>query len=190
MSEMQELLRRVEALESTNEIHELISAYAIACDEHDMPRLKSLFTPDATFDSLNGTMNAKGIDEIMEMFYGMLKIRGPGYHWTHDHFIKVDPSNPDRATGLVLGHAETSPNGRVCLAAIRYEDKYRRHEGSWRFHNRKISFLYYVPANEFDEALTDTHRFRPYGEKKTADFPESLPAWKDFAREHVRVPGE
>ena len=146
MSDLDQILARLDRLESKDAIRELATAYAIACDEHDMPRLTSLFTEDAEFDAPNGAMVAKGKAEIVSMFERTFKIRGPAYHWTHDITISFDESDKDRATGLVLSHAETSPNGVVSIAAMRYADEYARESGQWRFARREIQFLYYVPA--------------------------------------------
>src|SRR5262245_9848119 len=100
MSELEELRRRVDRLESRNEIDELVSAYAIACDEHDVPRLISLFTEDAELDSPSGVIVARGRAAIEQVFIGVFRSRGPAYHWTHDHFVRFDDGEPDVATGL------------------------------------------------------------------------------------------
>src|SRR4051812_2277275 len=105
------LLRRIEQLEARAAIGELVSAYAVACDEHDMDRLIGLFTAEAVFDSPNGIMHAEGREAIGAMFVRMFRIRGPAYHWTHDRFVRFDESDPTKASGLVLSHAETSPDG-------------------------------------------------------------------------------
>ncbi len=187
MSELADLVRRVENLEARAEIAELTSAYAVACDEHDMPRLESLFAEDATFDSTNKVMVANGRAEIVAMFIRLFKIRGPGYHWTHDHFVRFNPARPDRATGLVLSHAETCPGNEVSLSGMRYNDDYRRVDGCWVFQKRVISFLYYVPAKDYAQALNGTMRFTMGGNRMAGDYPESLPAWQAFDREHGRV---
>lgn len=184
MSDLLELQKRVERLEARAEIGELVSAYAVACDEHDMDRLMSLFTEDAVFDSPNGMMRANGIGEIEAMFICMFKIRGPAYHWTHDHFIRFDPDNPDLATGTVLSHAETSPNNEVSLAAMRYQDIYRRDGGKWRFQKRSIEFLYYVPAKDYPGVFGSEERVTVGGARIKADYPESLPSWQAFNRKH------
>ena len=186
MTDMNDLLRRVEKLEARAEISELVSAYAIACDEHDMPRLTSLFAEDAVMDSPSKLLVAHGRAEISAMFVRLFKIRGPGYHWTHDHFVRFDETRPDEATGLVLSHAETSPNNEVSLAAMRYEDKYRRVDGRWVFASRVLKFLYYVPAKDFSQALNGPLRVTVSGSRLPGDFPESLPAWKAFDQEHGR----
>ena len=118
------------------------------------------------------------------MFIRVFKLRGAGYHWTHDHFVRFDDARPDEATGLVLSHAETLPGPEVSLSAMRYEDAYRRVDGRWVFARRSISFLYYVPAREFPEVFKSPVRVVLGDKRVAADYPEPLPAWQAFEREH------
>ena len=91
----------------------------------------------------------------------------------------------DRATGLVLSHAETTPNGVVSIAAMRYSDDYRREpDGQWRFAKRVIAFLYYVPATEYTQGLNHPDRVVMGGNRLKADYPEALPAWQAFIDDH------
>lgn len=179
------LAARLDRLESKDAIRDIATAYAIACDEHDMPRLMNLFTVDACFDAPNGSMVAKGKAAIQTLFEKTFKIRGPAYHWTHDITIEIDPADPDRGTGLVLSHAETTPNGVVSIAAMRYQDDYRREsDGQWRFAKRVISFLYYVPASDYSQGLNHPDRVVMGGHRLKADYPEALPAWQAFIKTH------
>ena len=179
------LAARLDRLESKDAIRDIATAYAIACDEHDMPRLMNLFTVDACFDAPNGSMVAKGKAAIQTLFEKTFKIRGPAYHWTHDITIEIDPADPDRGTGLVLSHAETTPNGVVSIAAMRYQDDYRREpDGQWRFAKRVISFLYYVPASDYSKGLNHPDRVVMGGHRLKADYPEALPAWQAFIKTH------
>ena len=179
------LAARLDRLESKDAIRDIATAYAIACDEHDMPRLMNLFTVDACFDAPNGSMVAKGKAAIQTLFEKTFKIRGPAYHWTHDITIEIDPADPDRGTGLVLSHAETTPNGVVSIAAMRYQDDYRREsDGQWRFAKRVISFLYYVPASDYSKGLNHPDRVVMGGHRLKADYPEALPAWQTFIKTH------
>jgi ketosteroid isomerase-like protein len=186
MADINDLARRIDRLEARAAIGELVSAYAIACDEHDMPRLTGLFAEDAIFDSPSKLMVAHGRQAIADLFVTMFQIRGPAFHWTHDRFVEFSDSDANLATGLVLSHAETTPNGVVSIAAMRYDDVYRREGGRWLFAKRTINFLYYVPVNEFPNALNSERRLTSGAEKRSADYPESLPAWRQFDREHGR----
>ncbi len=177
--------QRLDRLESRFAISDLITAYAVACDEHDMPRLTHLFTEDGQFDSPSKVMVANGRAAIEAMFIELFKIRGPAFHWTHDHTITFDERDPNRAKGMVLSHAETCPGEVVSLAAMRYYDDYRREDGVWRFARREINFLYYVPVSEFKTVLNEKKRLSVRGERRDADYPESLPAWREFHAKYV-----
>jgi ketosteroid isomerase-like protein len=179
-----DLARRIARLEARAEIRELVTRYAIACDEHDIPALESTFTEDAVFDSPNGLMMSTGREEIIAMFCRVLAIRGPGYHWTHDHIIRFDQGSEHAASGLLLSHAETSPGGVHSLSAMKYDDVYRLEDGAWRFARRSISFLYYVPVSEYDGVLTQTDRVVAGDRRLPGDYPENLPAWQDFEAKH------
>ncbi len=185
MSDLNGLLARVERLEARTEIGDLATRYAIACDEHDIDHLTSLFTHDAVFDSPNGLMQAQGRDEIIAMFCKILAIRGPGYHWTHDHMIRFDRGSDTAASGLLLSHAETTPNGTHSLAAMKYDDEYRVEDGQWRFAKRSISFLYYVPVSKYNGALNAPARVSTPDGCIAADYPEKLPAWQEFDAKYV-----
>ena len=186
MTDLESLTRRVEQLESRVHIGELVSAYAVACDEYDIDRLGTQFAPDAVMDSPSKLLQANGRDEILAMYVRLFQIRGPGYHWTHDHFVNFDPANPDRATGLVLSHAETCPDNEVSLSGMRYDDVYSRIDGRWVFQKRTLNFLYYVPAKDYGQALTGTVRVTMGGRSLPGDYPESTPAWQSFDRKYGR----
>ena len=98
MSDLDALLRRVEILEARAEISELASAYAIACDEHDLPRLASLFAEDAVLDSPSKLVVANGREAIRAMFIRLFKVRRPACHWTHDHIVSFDDGRPWRVS--------------------------------------------------------------------------------------------
>ncbi len=169
---------RLDRLESRNQLQELITGYATACDYHDMTRLASYFTDDATIHSVDGKMQAGNKKEIMAMFRRMFAIRGPSYHWSHDLTLAIDANDPNKGTGVVLGHAETTPNNIVSLAAMKYRDTYRREGGRWLFASRELSFLYYMPASAFSERFKDKNRILVHpGEAYEADYPEKLPTW-------------
>ena len=135
MSELAALKARIERLEAHQALAELVSNYAGACDDHDMPRLISLFTEDACFDSPSGAMVANGRAAIEALFIDLFKIRGPSFHWTHDAVAKVDPQNPTRATGRVFSHAETTPGAVSSLAAMRLASASNAWKASGVFHS-------------------------------------------------------
>ena len=176
--DMQVLLQRIDRLESRHQIAELVGDYARACDEHDIDTLAAIFTEDGVIDSPAKLLAAEGRDGIRQTFMRRYKIRGPSYHWTHDHKVAFDEADPDHATGLVLGHAETCPDATVSVAAMRYSDDYRRIDGRWLFKRRTLTFLYYVPVTEYPSVLATTLRLAVGGTRLQGDYPESLASWK------------
>jgi uncharacterized protein (TIGR02246 family) len=171
------LLLRIDRIESRTAIAELCTAYARACDDRDMEKLASLFTPDCTFKSQDGSRNHTGRDAIIAMYKVRFAALGPTYHWTHDLQIEFDDSNPDIARGELLGHAECFRNGKAMVAAMRYTDVFRRDNGVWRLHERMIGYFYYIPVEEYAEGLGSPLRMRAYGDQRPADYPEKLPTW-------------
>jgi uncharacterized protein (TIGR02246 family) len=179
MTSLEELEARVDRLEARTAIQELITNYAVSCDEHDIPKLQNLFTEDAVFKSPSSFLESTGREAITSMFIEVLKKRGPGYHWTHDLIVRFD-DDQNTATGNVYSHAETTPDGVVSIAAMKYIDKYARESGVWRFSEREIHFFYYVPMREYIETLNTQERLYVGPNKCSADFPESLASWKSF----------
>jgi len=82
----------------------------------------------------------------------------------------------------VLSHAEMNRKGVAMLAAIRYHDTYRREAAAWRFQERVLAFMYYVPTSEYLDALGAglATRNRAYDVAQAADWPEPLATWQEY----------
>ncbi|MBS0380333.1 MAG: nuclear transport factor 2 family protein [Proteobacteria bacterium] len=173
---------RIRRLEDRAAIHELVARYAVVIDDRDLEGIGALFTKDGAFRSKDGVMQARGREAVLEQFRGRFAALRVSNHFSHDHIIGFG-SDPDAATGLVTAHAEVWRNGRALIAALRYEDAYRRESGRWCFADRLLSFLYYLPVEEYAQGLGDRLRMRAYGDRRPADFPESLPNWQRYHAE-------
>ncbi len=170
---------RLRRLEDRAELTQLIARYAVAVDDRDLAAISALFTPDGMFRSKDGVMNARGNEAVLEQFRGRFRALKLSYHFSHDHIFEFG-EDPDAATGLVTAHAEVWRNGRALIGALRYQDVYRRHQGRWCFADRLLWFLYYLPVSEYASALGDPLRQRAYGDRRPADFPESLATWQQY----------
>ncbi len=168
-------------LEAESEIRQLIARYCFMIDDRLRPEIAALFTHDATVRSADGVINATGIDAIMAMYDGRFAVLGPGAHYMHDVQIDFVGDGTSEALGRVSAHAELERNGEMMVCAIRYRDVYRSTTAGWRFHDREISFLYYVPVRQYSDILLKVDRNRAYAEPKSADFPEALPGWQATA---------
>jgi ketosteroid isomerase-like protein len=173
---------RVRRLEDRVAIGELIARYCLVMDNREVDAIESLFTPDIHFWSADGVMNSHGRPAAVEMFKGRFTVLGPSNHVTHDRIVEFDPGDPDRATGLVLSHAEMQRKGQPMLAAMRYQDVYQRCDGRWCFRERGLSFMYYVPTAEYLDAFGPglDSRMRAYDRAVAADWPENLPSWQRY----------
>jgi uncharacterized protein (TIGR02246 family) len=170
---------RIDRLEAESAIRALAARYCFAIDNHDLAAVADLFTEDARVYSRDGVMDARGRDAVTRQFEQRFAVLGPSNHVSHDHWIRVG-EEPDLAHGLLSAHAELWRNETTMVAALRYDDIYRRDCGTWRFQERALSFLYYVPQSEYRGILGEPDRMRAYAEPAAADYPEKLPGWKDY----------
>lgn len=181
------LEQRLRELEDRNAIGELIARYGFTIDDRDIGAVADLFTDDAVMRSNDGVMHATGRDAVVEQFHGRFAALGPSNHFTHDRVITFDGADPDRATGLVVSHAEMTREGRAKLACIRYYDQYRRCEdGRWRFRERLLSFFYFTDPAAYGATLEETDRIKAYAEPSPAGWPETLETWQRYYEAHPR----
>ncbi len=164
---------RIQRLEDRAAIQDIAIRYGYVMDERDEAGTRALFADDAVLQSEDGVMNAEGLDTIIEMYLGRWAVLGATNHFTHGHLIDFG-DDPDRATGLLFGHAEVVRDGTAYQVALRYKDEYRRVDGRWVFGRRKMGYMYYAPIAELGEALESDGPVRVYGEATPATWPEVL----------------
>ena len=168
------LEERIGRLEDRAAIQELGVLYGFIMDERDEEGIRQIFCEDATLRSEDGVFAANGLEEIVTTYLGRFAALGPTNHFSHGHVIRFDPSDKDRATGLLASHAEVTRNGTAMQVALRYKDTYRRVDGRWRFADRLMGYMYYLPIEELPTGLGDRNSVRAYGDHRPADWPEAL----------------
>lgn len=165
---------RLDRIESRTAISELPILYCLVMDERNTTGIRALFTADATMRSADGVFSASGIDSIVDVFQARFDALGPTNHVTHGHVIRFDDGDADLAIGIAVGHAELVRNGVPMVTALRYRDVYRRVDATWRIQDRLMSYMYYLPTSEYSNGLGDPNSMRAYGDRRPADWPESL----------------
>lgn len=170
MSE-QELAARLRRLEDREEIRTLVGRYSISVDDHDFDTLASLFAPDAVYCWHDRENVTEGGAAVAALLKSRIEPGGPSFHVNHDQLVDWDARNPDRASGLVLCHAETSSANGHNIAAIRYRDQYVRHQGRWLFQERSLGFLYNLPVKDYPGVLQQRDRIRLPGLTRAAHWP-------------------
>ncbi len=172
---MPDIEKRLRRIEDRMAIADLVHAYTFAMDNRDLTWAADLFTEDGRFRSADGVMEAQGRDAICAQYQGRFDALGFNFHITHDQIVEF--RSEDVATGMVSGHAEVGRNGQVMVTAMRYHDVYHRcGDGRWRFSDRNIHFFYYLPVEEYREALRGRGRMRAYGDVRDAELPEN--SWR------------
>lgn len=174
-----EFAARLDRLEAESAIRALAARYCFAIDDHDLDAVAALFTADARVWSRDGVMDAVGRDAIIRLYEGRFAVLGPSNHVSHDHWIRFG-ENPNEAEGLLSAHAELYRNETPMVTALRYQDRYKRVDGEWLFAERELTFLYYVPLSDYPGILGQPDRMRAYGDRRPADYPETLASWKDY----------
>lgn len=182
---------RIARLESRLEIQELAVLYGFYVDERDLDGLREIFDEDGSMSSEEGTYGAEGVEGVIATYERRFESLGPSNHFTHGHVVRFDADDPDLATGLVAAHAEVHSNGTPMQVALRYKDVYRRTGGRWRFLDRRLSFMYYLPMTEVAAAFGEPDAVRMAGTPVPADWPEALFSSEGnaFLRQYGRAGG-
>lgn len=179
---------RIGRLEARAAIQELAVLYGFIMDERDEKGIREIFCDDATLRSEDGVFAANGLEEIVSTYLGRFAALGPTNHFSHGHVVRLDDADPTRATGLLASHAEVSRNGVAMQVALRYKDTYRKENGRWKFADRLMGYMYYLPFTELPEGLGDRNSVRAYGDHRPSDWPEVLysPSGNAFLEEYYR----
>ena len=173
---------RLDRLEAESAIRQLIARYCFTIDDRDLPGIEALFSQDARVASEDGVMDARSARAIMDQYHDRFRVLGAGAHYMHDIALDFADDDRDGATGRVSGHAELWRGGQMMVAGLRYRDRYRRTAAGWRFAERIIGFLYYVPVEQYPNILAHPDRNRAYDVPRSADYPEALPSWSAYAK--------
>lgn len=165
---------RLREIEDRNALHDLIARYSRALDDFDLDALMALFTEDYQVDHVDGSVAARGHDQVRSFYGNLIGSYSMSIHYPRSQLVEwIDG---DRAGGWVVGHAEFARDDKFVVTALRYDDDYRRVDGRWRFAHRTHHFWYFVERDDLSAAAVTRDAVRwPPGPARPSHLPTSWP---------------
>jgi hypothetical protein len=160
---------RLLRIEANIEITQLAYRYALAVDTRDPGLMLSLFT-DVGVDFPSPTLGYREIKTYADARWGDLE---ESILLVANHIIDYAG---EQASGSVYCLAKFGQQSRWNEQAIRYEDRYARTEGGWRFVSRRHSLWYgeVQESNPMMQAPADW----PRSQTGRGTLPYEWPLWR------------
>jgi len=132
MSSLEDLEKRIQALEDLEAIKALKATYAAACDDKYNPKkMEELFTEDAIWDGGKYFGRYEGRNEITKFFAGVSDNILYALHYILMPKVQVDGKEGNGSWYLWM-IATMKDKGAIWGAGI-YADKYIKIDGKWYF---------------------------------------------------------
>ena len=143
---IEQLIGRLDALESRAAIDALISSYANAFDRLDRVLLESIWHADSSLD-LPGFGSASNRDEVLQMAENSWRKMPHMHHWMANPLIQIEG---DSATGTVAADCvfHDIEQGPVQVSGL-YHDSFERRSGKWAFKSRYFELHYLTPLKNW-----------------------------------------
>lgn len=170
---MSEPMSAIDRVVATEEIRRLAYRYADALDRRDLDALASLFRPDARFG-----VHGDGPAACRAFFRESLAEIGIAVLLVANHLIEFDDA--DHATGTVWTHGFIDDHDEGFIQQlIKYDDRYVRVDGEWRF-TRRRHFLWLGWRHTEPAPLAQPPARWPERQVGLGSIPYDDPAWKEF----------
>lgn len=173
----QELLARLDRLESLDEIRQLAAKYSLSLDMRDMDAHVNLFAPD-----IRVSREASGRAHLKKWLDDTLRLQFTGTsHHIGNHIIEFDDA--DHAHGVVYSKNEhetpcADGSSEWVIMQMLYWDNYERIEGRWYFRRRLPCYWYATDINK--PPVGDNKMRWPDREPYEGAYHELWPSWADF----------
>jgi SnoaL-like domain len=167
-----EILRRLDRIESRDEIRQLISKYSLSLDMRDMDAMAGLFVPDVKVGGGKSGREAlrDWLDDTMRRQFD-----GTSHHVGTTIIEFVDTDN---AVGVVYSKNEHETGAEWVIMQMLYYDRYSRVDGRWYFVRRQPLYWY---ATDLNKPPVGSRKMRwPGREPYEGSFHELFPSWKDY----------
>jgi hypothetical protein len=167
-----DLAGRIDRLESTDELRQIVARYCIALDMRDLDALVNLFPADVRV-----SRDASGRRALRRWFDETLRHQFTGTaHVTGNHIIEFDDA--DHARGLVYSRNEHETGDEWVIMTMLYWDRYERVDTRWLFRRRLPLYWYAVDLNK---PPIGEHKMRwPDREPYDGGWSEFFPSWSRF----------
>lgn len=134
---------RLQVLEDIEAIKKLKARYTLAVDARDAEGVVSLFTADGVWEG--GTFGRyEGANEVRSFFRSVPERLSFFVHYVSNPLIEIEG---DRATGswYLLEPCTFAEGDRAVWGSARYEERYRRVDGQWKFEEMKLVSVFWTP---------------------------------------------
>lgn len=167
-----ELLARIDRLESTEAIRQLAGKYSLSLDMRDLDAHVSLFAPDIRVGrEKTGRAHLKAwVDDTLRH-----QFTGTSHH-IGQHIIEF--TDPDHAIGVVYSKNEHETGAEWVIMQMLYWDDYERVDGQWYFRRRLPCYWYATDLNK--QPIGDMKIRWPGREPYHGTFHDIFPSWKEF----------
>lgn len=138
----EDIEKRLDRIESLDEIRQLAAKYALSLDMRDLDAHVGLFAPDIRVSrEQTGRRHLKRwLDDTLR-----LQFTGTAHH-IGGHIIEF--SDPNHATGVVYSKNEHETGPEWVIMQMLYWDAYERIDGRWYFRRRLPCYWYATDINK------------------------------------------
>ena len=128
---------RIERLLDERDLRHTAELYAQGADRRDKELWSSIFTEDCVVESPGFRLIGRA--NIIAALDGLAQHYAATQHRVHNQVVIVDGDSASGETYSTADHvSHPSPAQTVLTWAIRYQDRWRREGGVWRFCHRRL----------------------------------------------------
>jgi hypothetical protein len=111
--------------------------YAQGADRRDKALWAAIVTADCVIEAPG--IRLVGREQIVAALDIMARLYDATQHRVHNQVVSIEGDNASGETYSVAEHLSVAEGRRTLLTwAIRYQDRWRREQGQWRFASRKL----------------------------------------------------
>ena len=128
---------RLERLLDERDLRRTAELYAQGADRRDKQTWSSIFTEDGVIEAPG--LRLEGRASIVAALDVMARLYVATQHRVHNQVVSIDGDAASGETYSTADHLSAAGDARTILTwAIRYQDRWRRVDGLWRFSHRLL----------------------------------------------------